>query len=843
MFQRLGNFAAHYRKWIVAGWILLAAILTLVAPPLNDVSSTDQKDFLPADAPFVRAQAVYEAAFPSLFTPSSTMLLIDAGEGGNVRGAEVWNFIAEAEAWLNSDEAPDNIGPVAAPTTDPEMADALISPDGQIALISIALTTIADAVATTDAVNAIDDWLAAHESEQFTVYQTGEAGLSSQISEVVFSTMDRTLVITITLIIVALLVIYRSPVSPLIPLFSVTLAYLTATALLSLLAKWDLITVVTQVNTIMIVVMYGAGTDFNLFLISRFREEMADGIGTQQATRNTVRLIGAAISTSAGTVTVGFMSMIFAEMGMFKSAGPMLATGIVISLLAGLTLTPALLTLLGNRAFWPFPASHRSPGRFYRAASQLVSSRPLTAILVIVAVMLPFSAVGLSRDLNFNILAGYPEDIPSVKGYNLIGEHMGQGFLFPLTVVVTGRDPETMPQEIARLTAELAALDGVVDVQSLNTPLGTQSAELNQLLRVDGQLTVLLGLAEGSSGENTDLQQALALVTAMQNYLTLLTEHFPKITTDANFVTAQEIVNGGLATIGLRQAELMTAVSGLRDQFAAMDNAYLMPPTGAGELFAAFQPMVAKYIAGNAYRLDVMLDNPMENESRYAVAAIRNLLKEYKGNGDAVASGISAVLADTMEVLHRDRIRVYVFVLSGIFVMLSIMLRSLVAPTYLIGTVLLSYTCTLGITGLFFQAVYGIERLNWMLPIFMFVFLVALGIDYSILLFGRIREEVGYHGIREGIHVAVGATGVVITSAAVILAGTFAGMMIGEIMLLVQLGFAVSVGVLIDAFVVRTILDPALAGLFGRWTWWPGGVPKAETPRAAQPQPAPEIAD
>ena len=177
------------------------------------------------------------------------------------------------------------------------------------------------------------------------------------------------------------------------------------------------------------------------------------------------------------------------------------------------------------------------------------------------------------------------------------------------------------------------------------------------------------------------------------------------------------------------------------------------------------------------------------------------------------------------------------FILAGIFLVLLLMLRSVVAPVYLIGTVLLSFSCTLGLTSLFFDLVMDVERLSWMLPMFMFVFLVALGIDYSIFLFGRIKEEVGYHGIREGVHTAVAATGTIITSAGIILAGTFAGMMVGEIQFLVQLGFAVAIGVLIDTFVVRTVLDPALAALFGRWTWWPGGVPGVRGSETTAPSP------
>jgi RND superfamily putative drug exporter len=207
------------------------------------------------------------------------------------------------------------------------------------------------------------------------------------------------------------------------------------------------------------------------------------------------------------------------------------------------------------------------------------------------------------------------------------------------------------------------------------------------------------------------------------------------------------------------------------------------------------------------------------------VAQIRSILSARQGDGAAVVSGLSAMYTDLRDTMAEDQVRALAMVLAGIFAVLLLMLRSIVAPLYLIGTVLLSFTCTLGLTNIVFRYVYGVERLSWMLPMFMFVFLVALGVDYSIFLFGRIKEEVRTHGTREGVHVAVAATGAIITSAGLILAGTFGGMMAGDVMMLKQLGFAVSVGVLIDTFVVRTVLDPALAALFGRWTWWPGGVP------------------
>jgi RND superfamily putative drug exporter len=295
--------------------------------------------------------------------------------------------------------------------------------------------------------------------------------------------MDRTIWITIVLVIVALLVIYRSPVSPLIPLFAVTVALIVTVGVVVLLAEHEIISVLTQLNAILVAVMYGAGTDYCLFLISRFREEMADEVGIDQATKRTVHLVGETISSSAGTVFVGFMSLIFAEMGAFRNAGPMLAIGIVISLLSGLTLVPALLATLGNRAFWPAKARHRSSGRLYELTSKWVSSRPLMTILIIAAVMSPFSVYGLSRDLNYDMVSELPKEISSVRGYHLLQEHMDAGILFPLTVVVTDRDPNAMAKEIVRLTDDLYALEGVTDVRGLHTPLGYEDDQLNCLLQ------------------------------------------------------------------------------------------------------------------------------------------------------------------------------------------------------------------------------------------------------------------------------------------------------------------------------------------------------------------------
>jgi RND superfamily putative drug exporter len=385
-------------------------------------------------------------------------------------------------------------------------------------------------------------------------------------------------------------------------------------------------------------------------------------------------------------------------------------------------------------------------------------------------------------------------------------------------------------------------MPGVADVRSLNNPLGQGAPQYHTLLRVDTQLTMAQNLlADPAQAEAIDLQQATALMEGFSSYLNLLPERFPAVAQDQDLLALQEIFEGGPLQVLARRDEVTQALTGLAERFSAIDDAYLLP-SAAGDLFTranpAFGRLVADYLAADsrAYRLEVILaENPTGVRAMDVTDAIRDHLASggYQGDGEAVVSGTSALVADMRDTLQRDQVRSFGFVLLGIFLVLLVMLRSMVAPVYLIGTVVLSYTCTLGITNLVFRHIFNIHPLTWWVPFFMFVFLVALGVDYSIFLFGRVKEEVGNHGLREGVHVAVAATGSIITSAGIILSGTFAAVTVGEVLGLREIGFAVSVGVLIDTFVVRTILDPALAAFFGRWTWWPGGVPRAKTRRVA----------
>jgi len=731
MFAFIGRFVDRYRVWVLAGWIAAAVAITLLAPNLNDVTSNEEGDFLPSDASSVVAQQRIEKNFPDFTKGVTAVLVFDAGPGGKITRSENLAFIGSVSEWLAGPDTPPQVTNIVSPTLNPEAASRLIAEDEQVAMIFLTLDAPDDEIAV-----ALDT-IAKHLDDApvgLTVYRTGEAAIEREFEDTLSTSVDRTIYVTLVLVALTLLIIYRSPVSPLLPLFVVTVAFVIARGIVAWLAQ-STIKVSDTAMMMLIVVMYGAGTDYCLFLISRFREEMADNSDPHLSVRHTVHHVGESISSSAGTVITGFMAMAFAQLGLFNGTGPTLAVGVIVSLLAGLTLTPALLSLLGPRTFWPRRAQHHASGALYKRTSQLVSSRPLLTIVVIVMVMAPLAYYGSRLNVTYDRLADMPDDAESITGFRVLETHIGAGEMQPMDALAVFDGGDLMAQ-VEDLTHKLEAVKGVAVVRSASQPLGK------------------------------------AVPALMKNS--------PEYT-------------------------------GLVESFLNRET--------------------------NAAQFEIVLEDAPYSQAALDTADRVKEVLEHNGTESAMA-GSTAESADVRHYLEIDQQLVMILVLVGIFIILMIMLRSVVAPLYLIGTILLSYRTTLGITQIASKALWGTDELTWWVPFFMFVFLVALGIDYSIFLFGRMKEEVRRHGTHEGIHRAVETTGAISTSAGIIVAGTFFALTTGSILGLAQIGFAVASGILIDTFIVRTVLDPALATLFGRWTWWPGGIARV-APECGDLQPAP----
>ena len=777
---------------------------------------------------------------------------------------------------------------------------------------------------------------------------------------------DSTTRVTIILVLAILLLIYRAPLAAMVPLVTIGGAYVVARGVLGILAAagWK---ITSLLDTFLVVMVFGVGTDYAIFLISRFREEVSGGVDWHDASRTTVRRIGAVISASAATVIVGLGAMAFGQFEMIKSTGPAIAVAIAITLVAGLTLAPALLGIFGHYLFWPMhtrPAAEGEPGGFFARLAAGVSRHPgVITLALIVALGLPAMFVP-QMHTNFDTLAELPDSSDARQGFDVVAAHLGKGKLVQSTGLIESPSGDMLaPANLARLRDTVLALQsspGVSQVTSLVTPngdgkvpdgfrpsiqLGTigdafsadssssssssaaasgsssslldpkltdgldqalnyvgalgasypdvagraeyraarqsitdaldlvarvkkQTVVATQLRTLAAALTAPAAVASGSSASNSD-------ASLMSKYLDELATAYPEVRPLTSYRdavrSAASLATKPSATAAVDTANAMNALavhfdsqpdsrlspkslantsSALELQreakatFAAIPSAFhslasvfatrpddLFVPVGLGgdnaqKVTDAVNAFISADRTATRFYL-VSADDPYATTSFDTVRnAQRSLAAAAPGFGpgaQAYLGGPTAQFADVQTTLENDFNRVGVITVLGIFLVLVLLLRAMVAPLYLVGTVLLSYLSAVGLSAFLFQDVLHQAGVSFYLPLMVFVLLVALGSDYNIFLMSRVREESEHRSIRDGIRIASGHTGSVITSAGLILAGTFGSMATAPLVVLFQVGVAVAIGVLIDTFVVRSILVPAITTLVGDRAWWPSG--------------------
>lgn len=974
MFERLGRAVYRWRYLVVVAWALAAVAAKLLAPSLADVGSADQASFLPKQAEAMVAQAALDRAFPG--DASAGTATIAFSRAGGITDADR-TYISATATWITGPNAPSTLARlvtgVVGSADHPELASMLRSTDGALELLQVRLSAAAFQPEANDAVVALREHLAATVPAGLDAHVTGSVGIGADYLSAIVTATDRTTVVTIALVVLVLLLIYRAPFAALVPLLTIGSSYLVASGILGLLAQagWQ---ISSLLGTFVVVLVFGVGTDYTIFLVSRFREEVA-GASWDAAVAATVRRIGAVIAASAATVIIGLGSMIVGQFGMFQTTGPALALAVLVTLAAGLTLTPALLAIFGHYLFWPRherDVTEADRGFFARLAG-LISRRPgAVAIVVFVALAIPaFGATGLRQ--SFDILADLPAGSDAKAGFETVAAHFDKGRLLPMTVVVDGgigTDLAT-PASLVHLraaTTRLAAVAGVAEVQSVISPSGGGTIPdafrpSAQLASIAGSLAVppdpvnglkkLLdpktasGLRSGSSyldalrpaypdvaataaftAAATDLARMpvaidelraagrvsqqleqlggllslaatagrpldAASIGELSSYVAQLGAAYPAVTTlPAYRDIAAALVSSGMPA---NPVQLLGDVRALETVFAEQPDAVLFPTgtggaggagagAGAGgasaiqqeiatlsarlpaELralsatFAArvddlFVPSALSGDAGKAVdqALAAYLSKDrsltrfyaIATDDPYSAAAFETVDRVREAvAGDAAAfgpgarvlvGGQTAAEVDLKATINEDFVRVAGLTILGVLLVLMLLLRSVVAPLYLVGTVLLSYLCTLGLTSTFFERVLGQNGVNNFLPLMVFVLLVAIGSDYNIFLMSRVREESDARGTTAGIRAASARTGAVITSAGVILAGTFLAMIASPLTVLFQAGVIVAVGVLIDTFVVRSLLVPAITTLLGDAAWWPFG--RRRSRQAGHPAP------
>jgi putative drug exporter of the RND superfamily len=601
---------------------------------------------------------------------------------------------------------------------------------------------------------------------------TGGAGFSADAIEVFEGINGTLLLAAVSLVIFLLIVIYRSPMFFFIPLAAVLFAETLSRSIGYGISELG-VTINGQSSSIMSVLVLGAGTDYALLLVARYREELHRTVDKHEAMRTALISAGPAIFASAATVIAALLCLTIAKVNGTSGLGPIAAIGIACAALAMLTLLPALLTIFGRRAFWPFvphtPQTAPGPGGVSeRARRRIVEGSALGALVrvvlscLLVLVLLPLVL------LNWLLRALSGRRIPSL----IVG---------PLDRAVF------TPYEVRRHGLEHAA-DATHGVWKR---LGDRIAVSPRRV-MGGTIAVLLVLCCGLAFFSTEL-------TAEDSYRTEVESVEGQHLLDKSFPSGATALTDVVVPNRAEVPAVRRAVAGVEGVEA------VSKPVAEGSPGILVQATLEP--------------NPYSTEAFDLVDPIR--AAAHRVDPDTLVGGPTAVEFDVRDAAGWDSVVIPPIILVVILLILIGLLRAVVAPLILIGTVILSFLAALGVGYFAFDVIFGFPGSDPSLPLFAFVFLVALGVDYNIFLISRAREETIQHGSQQGILRALAVTGAVITSAGIVLAGTFSVLAVLPLTFLTELGFVVAFGVLLDTFLVRSVLVPALALTAGDRFWWP----------------------
>ncbi|MFA5308544.1 MAG: MMPL family transporter [Dehalococcoidales bacterium] len=826
MFSRFSLFAHKYKYYILAGWVILAALFFFFAPSLEEVGVTDQSQFLPEKTESAHVRDLLTAKFPAYSeTSSSTAIIVVYNENGLGQADEA--RAKDLRDWLISAQKPAAVESVVSVYDNAALRTSLVSADNTTMMLYVGFNTTALDDSAKQAVKEIRQQFTPQDGTRF--YLTGSVGFLQDLFESVNKTIARTTQVTIILVIILLLIVYRSPIAAFVPLLAIGASYLVSRGIIGFIADAG-VSVSTVTDVFMVVTMFGVGTDYCLFIMSRFRENLGEQDRSKRIV-STMQRIGPIIFASAVTVIIAFLCLSISRLGMTRSSGWALAIGITITLIAGLTLVPALMSIFGRYLFWPSmkpPAPTKQRKYGWAQIGGWISRHPLwISIPIIVLLVLPYIAMP-DFTLSANILTQLPKDAEATKGLNTIREHFAMGELSPLTLLIESKDGTLLDDASLRGIEGMAgALSGNQDLARVDTfsaPAARLNASGGQVRALGDTITPAQFDAGGFSSLTSisDSLQALAL----QYQGITRSPAFTAAMTDLATVTPllNQVGAAAPAEVPALLSQLQGVVYDLADSLTTLGGEFELQGSGP---FVDWLKAAYFSADGTVAKIGLVLNiDPYSDAASEMVPSIRESVAAAVAastleNVNYYVGGDTAVYADMLQTSETDFTLVIVVTTIGILLVIIILLRSILAPLYMVATVLFNYGAALGITSWILQDIFHYANLINMLPVIVFVLLAAVGADYNIFLVSRIREEAETKPIKEAVHEAVAHTGGVITSCGVILTGTFATLMISSFPMVLEIGTAIAIGVLLDTFVVRALLVPSLVALLGRWSWWP----------------------
>ena len=716
-------------------WIGVIVTLALVAPPISEVTTNEQEEFLPVGVESIQALEILRNKYPmDDGIPAIAVFHSDDGFDEFELGG-IHDYIK----FLGSDDLPGVIFDQI-PTLDGySLINAFKSSDGSTFAIPFKVT---GSPSDPSFSNSIDAAVAQAQliggRVQVDANLTGPATILRDAVKIFQSIDLRITLVTILVVIVIMFFIYRAPGLVFIPLFILVSALMVARFVAALVVDLTGLPLNDQVTSIMSVLLFGVGTNYVLFIVARYREEITNSSDRFRAMESAMRKVGPSIIGSSMTTVVAMFLLIFSTLGSFKTMGPMLAITVSIMLIVALTVLPAAIVLMSRLAFWPSRTISSQQNLvtkpIWEKIGRFVVNRPKTVFLVTTAILLIAITPSFRMVPSFNFIDGFPDDVESKSGYALLKKGFAPGDLSPTSVFIHTPDHDVIDHSafIEGLANAIEDNPGVNYVKGMTRPYGSYIGQ-----QVDEASLKMFNSPDGTTS-----------------------------------------------------------------------------------------------------RLDVsLMGDPYSEKALTVIEDIRSIIQSTINSQsitgvEVLVGGDTAVQLDTKTVIDEDTRLLAPLILFAILCVLILIQRSFVAPLYLLFSVIISYAATFGISIFIFQDILNHTGVAYSNGIWIFVFLVALGADYNIFVIARIKEETERLGFNEGIAVAVGKTGGVVTSAGIILASTFAVLTTLPLRDVFQLGMAVMLGVLIDTFVVRTLLVPSMAAILKNYSWWPLlGSRKSETTR------------
>ena len=953
-FSVLGRAVVRAPWLVISAWIALVVVLFMAFPALTKVVENQTIQPLPP-----QAMAATDQMAKDFHESAQNILVVVMTNDHGLNPADNNTYRAVADK-LRSDTG--EVSAVQDFVSTPPLKELMVSKDNKAFYMAVTLKAPPGSPESSQAYQQITQMVKQTTAgSDLTTHVTGSAAVIGDLSIVTSHDMHVIEIATAVLVLLILLVIYRRPVTVLLPLITIGISVGAAQGLVSAFTEIGM-SVSALTIVLMTAMIVGAGTDYAVFLISRYHEYIRSGMDSDAAVQKALVSIGKVIGASAATVAVTFLGMIFTQLPAFTSVGPALAVSIAVAFLAAVTLLPAVLVLAGRRG-WIAPRKPLTDRLWQRSAIHIVR-KPKAHLVVSLTILVALGACALFMNPTYNDRMQLPGSAESNLGYTAMADHFSTSSLLPEYIYIHSPHDLRNPQALAdmeQMAQRVAQLPNVEAVRGVTRPTGQpieqakvsyqagevgskledassqisdKSSDLDKLSGGAHQLASSLSqVRDQVNGAGRSMTAMTATLNQVQNQLDgpQTTQMLNTIRTYANSgnqaamdgvansasamlnalnnnpqCDADPVCSDGraklqqLASAGYHGASTQSMLSSAQQLSSMMQSAGsslrsagISSPQGAQAKIAQMQQganALANGSAQLAQGVQVLVDqtkkmggglnqaaglllsikhdasspsmsgmyvppqvlttndfknaakvfiSPDGHSARYMVETkfdpfstdamdqVQTILNTARGAqpnttlSDATISmvGTTPMYSAIRSYYDHDLRLIIVLTLVVVFLILVALLRAIIAPLYLIASVVISYLSALGLGVAFFQFICH-QHIYWNVPATAFIVLVAVGADYNLLLISRIREE-SRNGIRSGIIRAVHSTGGVITSAGIIFAASMFGLMFGSVSTMLQIGFIIGAGLLIDTFVVRTITVPALAAMIGKANWWP----------------------